>query len=53
MKNTVRLLVVATAASVLGNLIAGAIRTKKEKLFRLAAGESDYDRTHPRGRKSR
>lgn len=31
-------------------LIQQAIRTRTERLYRLAAGESPYERTHPKPR---
>jgi len=31
-------------------LIQQAVRTRAERLFRLAAGESPYERTHPKPR---
>jgi hypothetical protein len=34
-----------------GYFIQQAIRTRAERLFRLAAGESPYERTHPRSRR--
>ncbi len=44
----------ATATAVYaGYLIQQAIRTRSERLFRLAAGESPYERTHPRPRAQR
>jgi hypothetical protein len=33
-----------------GYLIRQAVRTRAERLFRLAAGESPYERTHPKPR---
>lgn len=42
-------LITATAVSA-GYLIRQAILTRSERLFRLAAGESPYERTHPKAR---
>jgi hypothetical protein len=42
-------LITATVVSA-GYLIRQAIRTRSERLFRLAAGESPYERTHPQPR---
>lgn len=33
-----------------GYMIHQAVRTRAERLFRLAAGESPYERTHPKRR---
>lgn len=33
-----------------GYLIQQAVKTRAERLFRLAAGESPYERTHPKCR---
>jgi hypothetical protein len=33
-----------------GYLVQQAVRTRAERLFRLAAGESPYERTHPKPR---
>ena len=33
-----------------GYLIQQAVRTRTERLYRLAAGESPYERTHPKPR---
>lgn len=33
-----------------GYMIQQAVRTRTERLFRLAAGESPYERTHPKHR---
>ena len=33
-----------------GYLIQQAVRTRAERLYRLAAGESPYERTHPKPR---
>lgn len=45
-------LITATAVSA-GYLIHQAIRTRSERLFRLAAGESPYERTHPQARSAK
>jgi hypothetical protein len=50
MKNLERLTLATTAAVYAGYLIQQAIRTRAERLFRLAAGESPYERTHPKPR---
>lgn len=33
-----------------GYLVREAVRTRAERVFRLAAGESPYERTHPKPR---
>jgi len=45
----IALLTVATVYA--GYLIKQAIRTRAECLYRLAAGESPYERTHPKPRR--
>jgi hypothetical protein len=54
---TLERLTLATAATATaacaGYLIQHAIRTRTERLYRLAAGESPYERTHPRQRVSK
>lgn len=40
----------AAAAACAGFLIQQHIRARAERLFRLAAGESPYERTHPKQR---
>ena len=36
-----------------GYLIQQAVRTRADRLYRLAAGESPYERTHPKPRAAR
>ena len=36
-----------------GYLIQQAVRTRAERLYRLAAGESPYERNHPKPRSAR
>lgn len=50
MKNLERLTLATATAVYTGYLIQQAIRTRAERLFRLAAGESPYERTHPKPR---
>ncbi len=38
----------AASAACAGILIRQAIRTRAERIFRVAAGESPYERSHPR-----
>lgn len=45
-------LITATAVSAV-YLIREAIRMRSERLFRLAAGESPYERTHPQPRSAK
>lgn len=47
MKKSIKLFVVCTASTLVAHLIADAIRSRREQLYRHAAGESDYERTHP------
>lgn len=50
MKHLEKITLVAATAVYAGYLIQQAIRTRSERLFRLAAGESPYERTHPKPR---
>jgi hypothetical protein len=45
-----KITLVAATAAYAGYLIQQAIRTRAERLYRLAAGESPYERTHPKPR---
>lgn len=45
-----KITLVAATAAYAGYLIQQAIRTRAERLYRLAAGESPYERTHPKSR---
>ncbi|MDP3850836.1 MAG: hypothetical protein Q8Q59_10055 [Luteolibacter sp.] len=48
MKNFERITLATTAAAYAGYLIQQAVRARAERVFRLAAGESPYERTHPK-----
>jgi hypothetical protein len=48
MKQLERITLATATAVYAGYLIKQAIRTRSERLFRLAAGESPYERTHPK-----
>ena len=50
MKQLERITLATATAVYAGYLIQQAIRTRSERLFRLAAGESPYERTHPKSR---
>ncbi|MCU0749572.1 MAG: hypothetical protein MUF13_08510 [Akkermansiaceae bacterium] len=50
MKHLEKITLVTATAVYAGYLIQQAIRTRSERLFRLAAGESPYERTHPKPR---
>lgn len=50
MKNFERITLMTLTTVYAGYLIQQAIRTRAERLFRLAAGESPYERTHPKPR---
>lgn len=50
MKHLEKLTLVTATAVYAGYLIQQAIRTRSERLYRLAAGESPYERTHPKPR---
>ena len=53
MKHIEKLTLIAATAAYAGYLVQQAIRTRSERLFRLAAGESPYERTHPKPRASK
>ena len=48
MKHLEKITLLTVAAVYAGYLIQQAIRTRAERLFRLAAGESPYERIHPK-----
>ena len=50
MKHLEKITLITATAVYAGYLIQQAIRTRSERLFRLAAGESPYERTHPKPR---
>ena len=50
MKHLEKLTLVTATAVYAGYLIQQAIRMRSERLYRLAAGESPYERTHPKPR---
>jgi hypothetical protein len=50
MKHLERITLATATAVYAGYLIQQAIRTRSERLYRLAAGESPYERTHPKPR---
>lgn len=50
MKHLEKITLLTATAVYAGYLIQQAIRTRSERLFRLAAGESPYERTHPKPR---
>jgi len=46
MKSIERITIMTLAGVYTGYLIQQAVRARAERLFRLAAGESDYERVH-------
>lgn len=50
MKNLERITLLTLTTLYAGYFIQQAIRLRSERVFRLAAGESPYERTHPRPR---
>jgi predicted ArsR family transcriptional regulator len=53
MKHIEKLTLATATAVYAGYLIQQAIRTRSERFYRLAAGESPYERTHPKPRSIR
>ena len=52
MKSIERITLMTLAGAYAGYLIQQAVRnTRAERVFRLAAGESNYERTHPKPRR--
>ena len=51
MKSIERITLMTLAGVYAGYLIAQAVSTRAERVFRLAAGESNYERTHPKPRR--
>lgn len=50
MKSYERITLASAAAVYAGYLIQQAIKIRAERVYRLAAGESPYERTHPKPR---
>ncbi len=50
MKHLERITLVTATAVYAGYLIQQVVRTHSERLIRLAAGESPYERSHPKPR---
>ena len=50
MKTLERVTLMTVTLVYTGYLIQQAVRNRTERLFRLAAGESPYERTHPKPR---
>ena len=51
MKYLEKITLLAVTTVYAGYFIQQAVRTRAERLFRLAAGESPYERTHPKARR--
>jgi hypothetical protein len=51
MRSLERITLLTATAVYAGYLIKEAIKTRAERVFRLAAGESPYERTHPKPRR--
>jgi len=50
MKSIERFTLLTVASGYAGYVIQQAIRTRSDRVSRLAAGESSYERTHPKPR---
>jgi hypothetical protein len=50
MKHLEKITLMTATAVYAGYLIQQAVQTRSERVFRLAAGESPYERTHPKPR---
>jgi hypothetical protein len=48
MKKDLKFLLAFAATTIATHLVVEAIKTRRERLYRHAAGESDYERTHPK-----
>ena len=48
MKHLEKITLLAVTTVYAGYFIRQAVRTRSERLFRLAAGESPYERIHPK-----
>ncbi|MBC8126387.1 MAG: hypothetical protein H8M99_04470 [Gloeobacteraceae cyanobacterium ES-bin-144] len=53
MKSLEKITLLTVTTVYAGYLIQQAIRMRAERLFRLAAGESPYERTHPKPRSAK
>jgi hypothetical protein len=51
MRSLERITLLTATAVYAGYLIKEAIKTRAERVYRLAAGESPYERTHPKPRR--
>ncbi len=45
-----KITLIAATAAYAGYLVRQAVRSRAERIYRLAAGESPYERTHPKPR---
>jgi hypothetical protein len=50
MKNIEKITLMTVTTACAGYLIQHAVRTRAERVFRAAAGESPYERSHPKHR---
>ena len=50
MRNLERITLLTATAVYAGYLVKQALRTRSERVYRLAAGESPYERAHPKPR---
>ncbi len=53
MRSLERIALITATAAYAGYLVKQAIKTRADRLYRLAAGESPYERTHPKPRRVR
>ena len=51
LKPTPAKVVVAAVLTITAHFVVEALKTRRDRLYRYAAGESDYERTHPKPRK--
>ncbi len=53
MRTFERITLLTATAVYVGYMIQQALKTRSERIYRLAAGESSYDRANPRPRRVR
>lgn len=53
MRTFERITLLTATAVYVGYMIQQALKTRAERVYRIAAGESPYERTHPKPRRVR
>jgi len=53
MKTSKRITLIAVTTAYAGYIVRQIVHTRADRLFRLAAGESHFERTHPKPRRAK